>query len=391
MRRVEAKQHIRTRDLGIAVLAAVAAAVLSSSCFLGTKTTLCEASGLRCKPGQVCAAEQGVCINIGGCGDGLIGAGEACDDGNIRDGDSCSADCTSDETCGNGVTDEVNGESCDGEPNCNSDCQLEECGNSIIDINEDCDNAGMDSRGCNSDCTFATCGDTYQNSAADEECDDGINPSSTCNSPVLCKISRCGDSYYNPADIKEECDTGGDTQACNGNGNGVSSNDSNSSCHIPNCGDSYTNTEFTIPGTLIKEECDTGGTDSPTCDLDCTLPICGDNHINFIAGEKCDDGNPDNDDLCVSIPKGDPKGICKDATCGDGYVRTTAITGTPDEDCDTAGDSQDCDADCTTPQCGDGHINLEAGEVCEPGGSGCESPTPRCVNSGPMSCKACQA
>jgi cysteine-rich repeat protein len=39
--------------------------------------------------------------------------GEACDDGNNLDGDGCSANCLSDETCGNGVVDLVRGEECD--------------------------------------------------------------------------------------------------------------------------------------------------------------------------------------------------------------------------------------------------------------------------------------
>lgn len=39
------------------------------------------------------------------CGDAVIdpSAGELCDDGNTLSGDGCSADCRSDETCGNGI------------------------------------------------------------------------------------------------------------------------------------------------------------------------------------------------------------------------------------------------------------------------------------------------
>jgi cysteine-rich repeat protein len=39
------------------------------------------------------------------CGDGVIQIGEACDDGNVVDGDGCSADCMSTEVCGNGIVD----------------------------------------------------------------------------------------------------------------------------------------------------------------------------------------------------------------------------------------------------------------------------------------------
>jgi cysteine-rich repeat protein len=39
------------------------------------------------------------------CGDGVVdgSAGEICDDGNNVNGDGCSADCKSNEICGNGI------------------------------------------------------------------------------------------------------------------------------------------------------------------------------------------------------------------------------------------------------------------------------------------------
>src|SRR6185295_8514255 len=33
-------------------------------------------------------------VNPPGCGDGILQAGEQCDDGNLKDGDGCSATCT---------------------------------------------------------------------------------------------------------------------------------------------------------------------------------------------------------------------------------------------------------------------------------------------------------
>jgi cysteine-rich repeat protein len=47
------------------------------------------------------------------CGDGSMDPGEACDDGNNVAGDGCNFDCTSSETCGNGVLDYFAGELCD--------------------------------------------------------------------------------------------------------------------------------------------------------------------------------------------------------------------------------------------------------------------------------------
>lgn len=49
------------------------------------------------------------------------------------------------------------------------------------------------------------------------------------------------------------------------------------------------------------------------------------------------------------------------AVCGDG------VRG-PAEDCDSAGESISCDADCTFPLCGDGYTNASAGEPCDDGG-----------------------
>ena len=57
-----------------------------------------------------------VCIPRG-CGDAIVDPlavpPEVCDDGNIVSGDGCSADCLSNETCGNGRVDIVTGEECD--------------------------------------------------------------------------------------------------------------------------------------------------------------------------------------------------------------------------------------------------------------------------------------
>ncbi|HZS42408.1 MAG TPA: DUF4215 domain-containing protein, partial [Polyangia bacterium] len=48
--------------------------------------------GLVCPVGTHCAAKESVCIKDS-CGDGVVEAGEVCDDGNTVSGDGCSADC----------------------------------------------------------------------------------------------------------------------------------------------------------------------------------------------------------------------------------------------------------------------------------------------------------
>lgn len=64
------------------------------------------------------------------CGNTVVDPGEVCDDGNTMPGDGCNFDCTSDEVCGNSVTDFFRGEQCDdgntrATDGCAS-CQLEE-------------------------------------------------------------------------------------------------------------------------------------------------------------------------------------------------------------------------------------------------------------------------
>jgi cysteine-rich repeat protein len=62
------------------------------------------------------------------CGNGIVEAGEPCDDGNARDGDGCEADCT-----------------------------LPACGNGIVDAGEPCDDGNArDGDGCDNSCLVST-------------------------------------------------------------------------------------------------------------------------------------------------------------------------------------------------------------------------------------------
>ncbi|MFT3698510.1 MAG: hypothetical protein QM831_35525 [Kofleriaceae bacterium] len=72
---------------------------------------------------------DGVCI-AAECGNGFVDPGEQCDDHNQASGDGCSADCTSNETCGNGHRDGVKDEECDdgnllSGDGCDSLCRVE--------------------------------------------------------------------------------------------------------------------------------------------------------------------------------------------------------------------------------------------------------------------------
>jgi len=94
------------------------------------------------------------CVQI--CGDGIVDPAEACDDGNLIEGDGCDTDC-SPSGCGNGIVSA--GEDCDDGnldigDGCRPDCTVEACGDSIVDPGEDCDDGNFDG----GDCCDATCG-----------------------------------------------------------------------------------------------------------------------------------------------------------------------------------------------------------------------------------------
>jgi cysteine-rich repeat protein len=178
------------------------------------------------------------------CGDGELGAGEACDDGNTADGDGCRSDCTS-ELCGDGALDP--GEACDdggneGGDGCRADCSLELCGDGLLDAGEACDDGNTsDGDGCSSSCSLESCGNGSLEGS--ESCDDG-NTVDGDGCRANCTEELCGDGLLDPA-----------------------------------------------------EACDDGNTaDGDGCRSDCTMEICGDGLLD--AGEQCDDGNLVGGDGC---------------------------------------------------------------------------------------------
>lgn len=163
-----------TRRAAIIILMASLGTMLFQSCF-SADIALCP-DGTRCPDGSACSEGVGqyVCVLQGGCGDGETNSGEVCDDGNVLNGDGCSADCQTVETCGNGVIDRDNGEVCDdgntmSGDQCSADCRSDErCGNGIKDVGEVCDSE----ENCAVDCLrYITCGNSYLDPG--EVCDDG--------------------------------------------------------------------------------------------------------------------------------------------------------------------------------------------------------------------------
>jgi len=104
----------------LAIFAAVLLIILMAHPGLTTDSAAATPDKLFCSGFEACPPY---------CGNGSLDPGEACDDGNQVDGDGCSANCLSDETCGNFVTDHPVGETCDDGntedgDGCSAVCQL---------------------------------------------------------------------------------------------------------------------------------------------------------------------------------------------------------------------------------------------------------------------------
>ena len=223
------------KSLGVVVASAVAACVtpMESTC----------ADGVLCGSAQVCAPLGGGCVDpaqveaclglvdgavcdlagvgagrcrdqvcvVTGCGDGVIDAGEACDDGESNGPDgACTATCRR-PTCGDG---ELQGdEACDdGAGNgddrpCLLTCVVATCGDGRVRAGEEACDAGAgnaDDGACTTTCTSAGCGDGHV-WAGVETCDDGNLASGDGCRADCQKIEACGDAI---ADLGEACDDG---------------------------------------------------------------------------------------------------------------------------------------------------------------------------------------
>jgi cysteine-rich repeat protein len=281
------------------------------------------------------------------CGDGTKQRDEICDDGNTVGGDGCSADCMSDETCGNGINDTAAGEVCDdgntaAGDGCAADCSTDyACGNGVLDtiagggtVDEVCDDGNtVNGDGCDASCTSdETCGNSITDLGAGEVCDDGNTvDGDLCSADCLTSF-LCGNGVVDSA---EECD-------------------------------------------------DSNRVDGDGCNASCQLERCGNGRVD--SGEVCDDGNTDDADGC----KADCAFTCTlDADCADtdlcngietctsgGSTASRCAAGTPPADGFACGSGLLCNGGaCVATACGDGF--LSAGEACDDGnttnGDGCDS------------------
>ena len=112
-----------------------------------------------------------------------------------------------------------------------------------------------------------------------EQCDDGnTNNGDACTN--TCKLAVCGDGIVRVG--VEQCDDGNasDSDACT------------SQCKTAVCGDGFIRTGF--------EACDDGNTiDTDACTAQCAVAVCGDGIVHAGA-EECDDGNTNDIDSCTT-------------------------------------------------------------------------------------------
>ena len=362
------------------------------------------------------------------CGDGVVDAGETCDEATACCSATCTAAVAAGTPCDDGQTCTA-GDQCDAAGRCVPTTQS--CGNSILEpsCGEECDNGIQNSDtvpgACRTDCTLPRCGDGVID--PNEQCDGGAcctaacqtQPTGTlCTDGLLCTVN---DTCVNGACV-------GTPAACPDDGN---------ACTTSTCDPSAGCVNQPVPdGTVcsVASPCSTGGT--------CTAGVCSGSPVVCTPldqchlagtcdpvtgicsnppapdGTACDDGNPCTTDGCqAGVCTGTPTvctasdqchlagtcdpvtGLCSNppapdgTTCNDANACTTgdsctagvcggtATVCTASDQCHLAGTCDPLTGLCSDPPAGDG-TTCDDGNLCTTGDA-CASGT--CTGT-PVTC-----
>jgi cysteine-rich repeat protein len=240
--------------------------------------------------------KSGVC-KAAVCPDGVEDVGEACDDGDLIDGNGCDNDCTlscvvpatdcgsppvcqlyqcdANDMCELVADPSQNGTTCGSGLECDDGACIApgaDCGNGILETGEDCDfgtgNNGPNA-GCETNCTFSC-------TLSPDSCPDA-NP---CNG-----VEACATMTFN-GQTGQRCNAGTPLSDCTACSGGLCNG---GTCSPSTCGDGCVDAGN-------NEDCEPPNT--PTCSSTCTDIICGNGTRE--GGEQCDDSNTDNNDGCDS-------------------------------------------------------------------------------------------
>ena len=351
--------------------------------------------------GDGCSAD---CLSDETCGNEVVdtAVGEVCDDGNTDNGDGCRGDCGSDYSCGNGIVDTTADgapadEACDdgntvGGDGCSATCDSDEsCGNGVVDLaaGEVCDDGNTDDGDeCSGDCmTSFLCGNGMIDGA--EECDDG-NTDDGDGCSGACFVERCGNGRV---DFGEDCDDGNmdDTDGCTNMCTFTCSADSDCDdadiCNgAETCSDPGTTMSACNPPAMAAADGTACGSMMICLAGGCVMTACGDGFVDTGAGEECDDMNSTSGDGCEN----DCTFTCSgDSDCDDGNAcngaescsmagtaSSSCMAGTPLMDGASCGGGRICNGgSCVTPGCGDGIVSgsEDCDDMNSTSGDGCEN------------------